>query len=71
MRKFLPLLVLAAGGASADEGMWTVDNFPAGQVASRYGVDIDQAWLDRVRLATTRASRSRTRRTISRTSTRA
>jgi hypothetical protein len=54
MRKFLPLLALVAGGASADEGMWTVDNFPADRVAARYGVDIDQAWLDRVRLATTR-----------------
>ena len=54
MRKFLPLLALVAGSASADEGMWTVDNFPADRVAARYGVDVDQAWLDRVRLATTR-----------------
>ena len=54
MRRFLPLLALVAGGASADEGMWTVDNFPADRVAARYGVDVDQAWLDRVRLATTR-----------------
>ena len=34
MRKFLPLLALVAGGASADEGMWTVDNFPADRVAA-------------------------------------
>ncbi len=38
----------------ADEGMWTFDNFPRDSVKSRYGVDIDQPWLDRVRLATVR-----------------
>jgi hypothetical protein len=42
--------------AFADEGMWTYDHFPAADVASRYGVSIDQAWLDRVRLATIRLS---------------
>ena len=54
MRKYLLPLVLLTGPATADEGMWTVDNFPTGLVASRYGVDVDQDWLDRVRLATTR-----------------
>ena len=28
--------------ALADEGMWTLENFPAGTVESRYGVRIDQ-----------------------------
>src|SRR5512134_470230 len=40
---------LAAAVAEADEGMWTFDNFPSALVRDRYGVEIDQAWLDRVR----------------------
>ena len=47
-------LALAAGAASADEGMWTPDNFPSARVKERYGVDIDDAWLERVRLGTVR-----------------
>jgi hypothetical protein len=54
MRRYLPLLTLLACDALADEGMWTVDNFPADRVTARYGVEIDRAWLDRIRLATTR-----------------
>ena len=45
---FLPFLALS------DEGMWTVDNFPAERVAEKYGVDIDQNWLDSAQRATTR-----------------
>ena len=44
----LPLLALA------DEGMWTVDNFPADAVEEKYGVRIGDAWLDASRLATVR-----------------
>ncbi|HEY5072448.1 MAG TPA: S46 family peptidase [Caulobacteraceae bacterium] len=44
------------GAAVADEGMWTFDNFPAGAVKAKYGVTIDQAWLDKVRGATARLS---------------
>ncbi|MCC7488660.1 MAG: S46 family peptidase [Gammaproteobacteria bacterium] len=40
--------------AQADEGMWTFDQFPRDAVRSRYGVNIDQDWLDRVRRATVR-----------------
>jgi V8-like Glu-specific endopeptidase len=49
-------LAMAFGvvGASADEGMWTFDNFPAAQVQQKYGVVVDQAWLDRVRAGTGR-----------------
>jgi hypothetical protein len=47
-------LALAASVALADEGMWTFDNFPSAVVRERYGVDIDRAWLDRVRRATVR-----------------
>ncbi len=45
------LLPLAA---SADEGMWTIDNFPADTVAEKYGVEIDDDWLRAAQLATTR-----------------
>ena len=47
-------LVFGAAQVSADEGMWTVDNFPSGRVRDAYGVDIDAAWLNRVRLGTAR-----------------
>jgi hypothetical protein len=47
-------LVFVGQHANADEGMWTVDNFPAARVRDAYGVGIDSAWLDRVRLATAR-----------------
>ncbi|MFL5238572.1 MAG: S46 family peptidase [Rhizomicrobium sp.] len=40
----------------ADEGMWTFDNFPSATVKAKYGVNIDKAWLDRVRSAAVRLS---------------
>ena len=48
------LLMFAVSAVHADEGMWTVDNFPSDIVEQRYGARIDQSWLDRVRLATAR-----------------
>jgi hypothetical protein len=50
------LLIIAAAAlpARADEGMWTFDQFPNAALKSRYGVSLDPAWLDRVRLATVR-----------------
>jgi hypothetical protein len=45
-----------ATAAFADEGMWTFDNFPAAAVKAKYGVVIDQAWLDHVRGAAARLS---------------
>ncbi len=53
---WLLLLVGTSAPAFADEGMWTFDNFPRATVAERYGTNLDQAWLDRVRLATVRLS---------------
>ena len=47
-------LVVFAAVASADEGMWTFDNFPAAKVQRQYGFAPDQKWLDRVRKATVR-----------------
>ncbi|MEO8466072.1 MAG: S46 family peptidase [Gammaproteobacteria bacterium] len=52
----LALLAGASAPAFADEGMWTFDNFPRATVSQRYGANIDQAWLDRVRFATVRLS---------------
>jgi hypothetical protein len=40
--------------AAADEGMWTLHDFPAAAVEERYGVAIDDAWLHRVQRATVR-----------------
>lgn len=47
-------LAFAATAASADEGMWTVDNFPSAAVKAKYGVTVDQKWLDHVRGAAAR-----------------
>ena len=48
--------VCAATAVRADEGMWTFDNFPSDAVKAKYGVTIDQAWLDNVRGASVRLS---------------
>src|SRR5258706_649141 len=55
-KKFLlsALLLSASAPALADEGMWTFDNFPAAQVKAKYGVTIDQKWLDHVRSSAVR-----------------
>lgn len=45
----LGAMSLSAAPASADEGMWTFDGFPAEQVRETYGWAPDQAWLDHVR----------------------
>ena len=59
--KKLVIAALAAAAAlctaaAADEGMWTFDNFPSQAVKTKYGVTIDQAWLDNVRGAAVRLS---------------
>ncbi|MBX3703352.1 MAG: S46 family peptidase [Steroidobacteraceae bacterium] len=48
------LAALASLSAAADEGMWTFDNPPREAIASKYGVRLDAAWLDRVQRATVR-----------------
>ena len=56
MKRF-PLAALAAlatSAAVADEGMWTFDNPPRAVIQSTYGVDLDEAWLNRVREGTVR-----------------
>ena len=57
MRHLTPALaaalmtLAAASAAKADEGMWTFDNFPIARANEALGTNIDQAWLDRVRLS--------------------
>jgi hypothetical protein len=51
---FTCLLAGAATPAFSDEGMWTLDNFPAAQVKQKYGVTIDQKWLDHVQASAVR-----------------
>jgi hypothetical protein len=60
IRIFAPLcavgFLLLTAAARADEGMWTFDNFPSAAVKTKYGVAVDQAWLDHVRGAAVRLS---------------
>jgi hypothetical protein len=42
-------LVLSAGMAAGDEGLWTFDKFPAEKVRAAYGFAPDSDWLTRVR----------------------
>ncbi len=54
-RKILaPLLACLPIIALADEGMWTVDNFPVAAVAEKYGVSITDQWRKSAQTATTR-----------------
>lgn len=52
--RLLPLLVIVP--CLADEGMWTFDNPPLKQLKDKYNFQPDQAWLDHLRLASTRLS---------------
>lgn len=45
---------LLATAAVADEGMWTFDNVPRAAIQQKYGVTLDQPWLDKVRRSITR-----------------
>src|SRR4028119_2277608 len=58
MRRHLIPALLATlalpAAAMAEEGMWTFDNFPIAQANRDLGTKIDQAWLDKVRLASVR-----------------
>ncbi|NCF60575.1 MAG: S46 family peptidase, partial [Gammaproteobacteria bacterium] len=47
-------LLAFTGIAIADEGMWTIDNFPSDRVEEKYDVRIDDDWLRSAQLATTR-----------------
>ena len=54
-RSIVFLLASLAGlAAHADEGMWTFDNPPRAAIKQAYGVEVTDAWLKRLRLATIR-----------------
>ena len=54
MQKLLLSLSLLAAPALADEGMWTLDNFPRAAVKQKYGVEVTDAWLKRLQRSVTR-----------------
>lgn len=47
-------LAFAATAAGAEEGMWTLDNFPIARANAALGTNIDQAFLGRVQAASVR-----------------
>ena len=54
-RALLSLIALCMPvAASADEGMWTLDNFPGAEVNEKYEVQITDDWLETVRRAVPR-----------------
>ena len=60
-RKFLSALLLALFSlqtlhltALADEGMWTFNNVPRAEIKKKYGFDVTDEWLNKVRLASVR-----------------
>ena len=61
LRKFLVALLLALFSlqtlnftAFADEGMWTFNNVPRAEIKKKYGFDVTDEWLNKVRLASVR-----------------
>lgn len=48
------LIALWVSAAVAEEGMWTLDNFPKAALKATYGVKITDDWLAKVQRATTR-----------------
>ena len=50
----IAILLLLSSSMGADEGMWTLDNFPRDAVRQKYGVGVTETWLNQLRLATTR-----------------
>src|SRR5476649_2529035 len=50
----LALIFMLPALARADEGMWTLDNFPTSQVATAYGFTATPAFLTKVRQAAVR-----------------
>ena len=54
MRRTVLALLMVLPALRADEGMWTFDNIPVQQIKSKYGVELDAAWLQRLQLATLR-----------------
>ena len=61
LRRFLSALVLALFSlqtvhitALADEGMWPFNNVPRAEIKKKYGFEVTDEWLNKVRLASVR-----------------
>jgi hypothetical protein len=52
----LSLTTLPALRVQADEGMWPFNQVPRDEIRKRYGFDVSDAWLERVRMASVRFS---------------
>ncbi len=48
------LSMIAAPAVQADEGLWLFNDFPVERVQSKYGFEVTQAFLDHIRLSSTR-----------------
>lgn len=69
MMKRLIILLATAGAslaAQGGEGMWTFDNPPRDAIRQAHGVDVTDAWLKRLRLATVRLEQGCTASFVSR-----
>ncbi len=53
-RFLAPVLILLAPAITADEGMWTYNNFPSDKVKAAYGFEPTSPWLENVRLSSLR-----------------
>ena len=53
-RLLLAALLVTPALASADEGMWTFNNFPKDRVEKAYGFKVTDAWLDNVQRSSVR-----------------
>src|SRR3954451_1080817 len=61
LRRLFSALLLALFGlqtlhvtALADEGMWPFNNVPRAEIKKKYGFEVTDQWLDKVRLASVR-----------------
>ena len=54
IRLLTAFLALTCASTVADEGMWTLENFPAQRVKNTYGSTIDTPWLNRIRSSVAR-----------------
>jgi len=52
--KILSFALIVIPMLHADEGMWTLNNFPSAKVGQTYGFSPDQAWLEHVQLSSAR-----------------
>jgi hypothetical protein len=54
LRNLCLSILIASAPLVADEGMWTLNNFPSAKVGEAYGFTPSQAWLDNVQLSAVR-----------------